>query len=113
MRKRGKDAYDYIGTHVDDLMVVSMDVKGIFKELEIAYTFKTTDTPKYHSGVDYHYVEGKGSKGTYHVGSGTYVKEALTKVEDGIQNLMTLNFWIAKSIHYTCNLLGLAFGSIP
>ena len=81
MRTRGEDAYDYIGTHVDDLMVVSRDAQGIFKELEVAYTFKSTDRPKYHLGVDYHFVEDKRSRGTYHVGSGTYINEALTKVE--------------------------------
>jgi len=82
MRPDGEDAYEYIGTHVDDLLVVSRDVAKIFKELETQYTFKTTDKPVFHLGVDYNYVKGKnGAKGRYQIGSKTYIQEAVKKVE--------------------------------
>ena len=48
------NGYDYVGTHTDDLLVVANNTLGIFESLKELYTFKSTDKPSYHLGVDYH-----------------------------------------------------------
>jgi hypothetical protein len=81
------DKYDYVGTHTDDLLVVSTDVDQVFKELKKEYSFKTTEAPEYHLGIDYIMKDGR-----YQLGSKTYVKEALKRVCDalGIEELEEL-----------------------
>ena len=64
--------YDYIGTHTDDLLVISKDVKSLFDELEASFEFKTTSEPEYHLGI--YYIK-KGGK--WQLGSFTYVRECL------------------------------------
>jgi hypothetical protein len=80
-RPYGKDFYCYIGTHTDDLLVVSKDVDSIFEDLKQLYSFKDTVAPVHHLGVDY--VQYKDSNGItrYQLGSFTYVKEAIEKMD--------------------------------
>ena len=67
-----KTMYDYIGTHTDDLLVISKDVKAVFDELEASFEFKTTSEPEYHLGIDY---IKKGGK--LQLCSFTYMRECL------------------------------------
>ena len=87
------DTYEYIGTHTDDLMVASKEVERVFNELKKFYSFKATDAPKYHLGVDYVYLWVNG-KMQYEMGSFTYIAEVLGRVKEvlGVENLRTSNF---------------------
>jgi hypothetical protein len=76
----GENHYDYIGTHTDNLIVVSKNVVKIFDELKLLYTFKDTVEPKYHLGVDYVRTVVNG-RVKYQLGSFTYVKEPIAKIE--------------------------------
>jgi hypothetical protein len=75
------EGYDYIGTYTDDLLVVSHRVSQVFEELELFYTFKGNDRPSLHVGVDYIASELPNGKVKYQLGSFTYVKEAISKIE--------------------------------
>jgi len=74
--------YDYIGTHTDDIKVVAKDPQSIFRGLEMFYSFKETGAPTYHLGVDYHKRTDASGRTRYQLGSSTYVKEALRKIQD-------------------------------
>ena len=76
------DGYDYIGTHTDDLMVVAKDPKTIFEGLKKFYTFKTTERPVHHLGVDYYSKPDAAGHYRYQLGSKTYVTEAINKMKD-------------------------------
>ena len=78
-RPFGDNYYDYIGTHTDDLLVVSKRCQTIFKELEAFYTFKDTVEPVFHLGVDY-VRKTVGEKVRYEMGSFTYVKGAIERI---------------------------------
>ncbi len=75
MRQNGQ-GYDYVGTHTDDLMVVSKDAKAIMDALSKVYTIKKVEAPKFHLGCDYK----KNDNGTWSIGTTTYVAEALKKI---------------------------------
>ena len=81
IRANGSKWYDYIGTHVDDLFVVGKNTDRIFSELKAQYKFKSTTEPVFHLGVDYYLLKGRNGKAAYCVGSVTYIKEALVRVE--------------------------------
>ena len=71
------DLYDYVGTHTDDLLVCSKDAKSIFDALQEIYDIKKVGPPTFHLGCDYKKIDGR-----WHIGTVTYVREALKKVVD-------------------------------
>ena len=80
-RAYGSTHYCYIGTHTDDLLVVSKDVASIFEDLKELYSFKDTEAPVHHLGVDYVQYTTAGGQKYYQLGSFTYVKEAIEKMD--------------------------------
>ena len=82
MRENGESHYDYIGTYTDDIMIVSMDTVKVAKELEQWYTFKGIEAPVHHLGVDYVKGETSSGKTKWQLGSFTYVREAIAKLEN-------------------------------
>jgi hypothetical protein len=72
------DLYEYIGTHTDDLMVVSSDAEAAMEELSKVYTIKKIGVPEFHLGCDYKYDKKTGK---WLMGTKTYVAEALKKVQ--------------------------------
>ena len=81
-RPYGDDLYEYIGTHTDDLMVVSKEPKFVFEELQKHFKFKTLEEPKYYLGIDYHPCVDANGKDCMELGCHTYVKECLVKVSE-------------------------------
>jgi hypothetical protein len=75
-RKYDDKNNEYIGTHTDDLLVISKDAKSIMDNLQKVYSIKNVEEPKYHLGVDYR----KDDKGTWYMGTVTHTQEALKKV---------------------------------
>jgi hypothetical protein len=75
-RKYDEKNNEYIGTHTDDLLVISKDAKSIMDNLQKVYSIKNVEEPKYHLGVDYR----KDEKGTWYMGTVTHTQEALKKV---------------------------------
>ena len=73
-----KELYDYVGTHTDDLMVVSKDPREIMDALCKVYTIKKIQEPDFHLGCNYK----RNSDGSWSIGTETYVKESLMKVQD-------------------------------
>ena len=80
-RSNGDEYYDYIGTYTDDLLVVSKNIKKATDELKQWYSFKGTEEPTYHLGVDYVKGKNQSDKVKWQLGSFTYVKEAIAKIE--------------------------------
>ena len=77
---RGRECdYKYIGTHTDDVLLLSLDPTSIFEKLKKTYTINKFGPPKVHLGCDYTQVT-KGSKTKWVMGSYTYIKECLSKV---------------------------------
>ena len=76
MRPNG-DHYDYLGTHTDDLLVVSKDPMKIMDSIQKTYTVSKIEEPRYHLGCDYR----KNADGTWDIGTKTYVEEALKRVK--------------------------------
>ena len=74
--------YEYIGTHTDDLMVVSKEPKFVFEELQKHFKFKTLEEPKYYLYIDYHPCVDANGKDCMELGCHTYVKECLVKVSE-------------------------------
>ena len=72
-----EDHHEYIGTHTDDLMVVSKNPQGIMDTLSKTYKIAKIGPPKFHLGCDYI----KNVDGTWSIGTKTYVNEALQKVK--------------------------------
>ena len=70
--------YDYICTHVDDFKIVGKDPMKWMKQIQSRFLVKTVEEPKYYLGNDYVLDDDTGR---YRVGSTTYVKECLAKVE--------------------------------
>ena len=68
---------EYIGTHTDDLMVVSHDPKAIMDTLQAKYEINKIGPPTFHLGCDYKQDE----KGDWYQGTVTYSKECINKVE--------------------------------
>jgi hypothetical protein len=72
---KNKDLYDYVGSHTDDLMVVSSDPKEIMDQLQKIYTIKKIQEPSFHLGCDYR----QNPNGSWSIGTTTYVEEAIKK----------------------------------
>ena len=71
--------YDYIGTHTNDVLVVSVEPTSISEKLKDTYTIKALGPPKVHIGCYYSQVK-KGDKTRWVMGSTTYITECLRKV---------------------------------
>jgi len=78
IRPNGRDSYDYIGAHTDDLMCVSYRAQEIIDTIKKTYTIKEIKPPSFHLGCDYRAEED----GSWSVGTKTYVSEALKKVKE-------------------------------
>ena len=51
---RGREGgYDYIGTHIDNVLVVAFDPSSILEKLKETYTIKAFGPQKVHLGCDY------------------------------------------------------------
>ena len=77
--RRHGEMYEYIGTHTDDLIVVSKRAREIFDELEKLYIIKKIEKPSFYLGCDYFPIKRNGLD-TYQIGSKTYVTEAIKRV---------------------------------
>ena len=77
MRQNG-NLYDYIGTHTDDLLVVSKDPQSIIAQVESTYKLSGIGEPTFHLGCDYE----KGQDGIWRMGTRTHVAEGIKKVEE-------------------------------
>jgi len=71
IRPNGKESYDYIGAHTDDLMCVSYQLQEIMDTIKKAYTIKEIKPISFHLGCNYRAEED----GTWSVGTKTYVSE--------------------------------------
>mmetsp|Transcript_6502 Transcript_6502/g.18301 ORF Transcript_6502/g.18301 Transcript_6502/m.18301 type:complete len:636 (-) Transcript_6502:85-1992(-) len=76
-KQKEVDLYEYIGTHTDDLLVVSMKPDEIMSELQREYTISGIGEPDFHLGCDYE----RDDQGNWYIGSKTYVGEALKRVK--------------------------------
>ena len=76
--------YDYMCTHVDDFKIVAKDPWSWMKQIQAEFLVKSAEEPKYYLGNDYRYDEPSNM---WVVGTTTYVKECLAKVERTHQEL--------------------------
>ena len=73
---RGREGgYNYIGTHADYVLVVSLDPTSIFEKLKETYTVKKFGPHAVHLGCNYAQVT-KGSETKWVMGSYTYIKDS-------------------------------------
>jgi len=75
IKDRG-DGYDYICTHVDDFKIIAKEPQKYMDSLKAVYDIKDEHPPEYYLGNDYEYVDGH-----WNIGSRTYVKEAIDKIQ--------------------------------
>lgn len=75
-RSGNEAGYEYVGTHTDDLMVVSNDPKSIMNALEQKYEISKIKEPKFHLGCDYKRV----TDGFWYQGTLTYSNKCIKKV---------------------------------
>jgi hypothetical protein len=71
------DTYAYVCTHVDDFKIVAKDPQSIMLKLQEKYLIKDVHPPRYYLGNDY----VRREDGTTAIGSTTYVKEVLRRLE--------------------------------
>ncbi len=78
MRKDEENVcYEYICTHVDDFMIVSMHPEKVMEQIQGVYTVKSVGPPDYYLGNDYK----KDRKGRWMIGCKKYLKEAISRVD--------------------------------
>lgn len=77
--REARDGYDYICTHVDDFKIVARDPDHWLIKIKERFLVKTSGPPDYYLGNDYRFEE---TEGIWTVGSTTYTKEAIRKVEE-------------------------------
>ena len=77
-QREAKDGYDYICTHVDDFMIVARNPQRWLDPLQQHFVIKHAGKPKSYLGNDLILDERTG---LYRMGSVTYLKEALTRIE--------------------------------
>ena len=77
------DHYEYIATHVDDLLIVSRNPSEIIKNLEKRYDLKGTGVPEHYLGgnVDQHKNEQKKDDVTWSQSARTYITNVTAKIE--------------------------------
>ncbi len=83
MRDEGEAGYTYIGSHVDDLLIVGQKeiVSKLMAELRSVYVIKTvSNPPESHLGVDYQKVNRNGVE-RFELHCETYLKEMLRRLE--------------------------------
>ena len=72
------DGYDYIATHVDDLIIVSKDPSQYMSQLEQQFKIRDiSDSPEYYLGNDL-----RKHETTFHVSTGKYIREALRRYQE-------------------------------
>jgi len=76
--------YEYIGTHTDDLMIVSRNPRAIMEALQAKYTIKKIGEPVFHLGLDYR----RTADGMWEFGTKTHVHEAIKKVSSIMQTTL-------------------------
>ena len=59
--KGREGGYGYIGTHTDDVLVLTVDTNSITDQLKETYTIKGFGAPKVHLGWDYMKVKVGGT----------------------------------------------------
>ena len=69
--------YEYVCTHVDDFMIVSMNPEKVMEQIQSVYTVKSIGPPEYYLGNDYK----KDKKGRWRIGCKKYLQEAISRVE--------------------------------
>eukprot|EP00957_Ditylum_brightwellii_P041798 3165018-Ditylum_brightwellii.AAC.1 len=76
IRNKGS-SYEYIDTHMYDIIIVSKDAQSMFRELKNEYQFKSTTAPEYHLGVNYISILVSKGETMFILGSTTCILEAL------------------------------------
>jgi hypothetical protein len=72
------DSYDYLATHVDDVICVAKNPSQYISQIKQEFKLRdTTDKPSYYLGNDLK----KMRSGQIHISSTTYTKEALRKYQ--------------------------------
>ena len=70
--------YDYIATHVDDLIIASKDPLKYLSQIEQEFALRNIeDSPKFYLGSD---VSKKGK--LFHISNKTYIEEMLRSYQD-------------------------------
>jgi hypothetical protein len=72
-----ESSYEYICTHIDEFMIVSMMPERIMEEIQRVYAVKSIGTPEYYIGNDYR----QDKHGRWMVGFKKYLNQAISRVE--------------------------------
>ena len=89
------DGYDYIATHVDDIIIVAKDPSKYMTQLEQDFKLRdVSDSPEYYLGND---LRQQGN--TFHISSAKYVKEAIRKYQSMYGNLRKQKSPMKKELH--------------
>eukprot|EP00980_Cylindrotheca_fusiformis_P010182 scaffold2267_cov92-Cylindrotheca_fusiformis.AAC.1 len=91
------DGYDYIATHVDDVICVSKDPSKFVAEIEQEFQLRdTTENPTYYLGND---LKRLPKSNYMHVSTTTYTKEVLRKYQSDFGEVRKRNVPMTHSSH--------------
>ena len=87
--------YDYIATHVDDLIIASKDPLIYISQIEQEFALRNIeDSPKFYLGSD---VSKKGK--LFHISNKTYIEEMLRSYQDQHGTIKKENIPITVKMH--------------
>ncbi|MGH7955026.1 MAG: reverse transcriptase domain-containing protein, partial [Gloeomargaritales cyanobacterium] len=75
-RDRGDGGYDYLCTHVDDILVLAKEPKQYMDKLSEKYTLRDVKQPDYYLDSSF-----TRQNGRWYCSAGTYIKEAISRIE--------------------------------
>lgn len=82
--RESNDGYDYICTHVDDFKIVARDPEHWMNKIKERFLVKSGGPPDYYLGNDFRWED---SEKLWTVGSLTYTKEAIRRIEEIVGEL--------------------------
>ena len=90
------DGYDYLATHVDDVICVAMNPSQYISQIEQEFKLRdTTDEPSYYLGNDLK----KMKNGRLHISSTTYTKEVVRKYQADFEPVRKHNIPMDPKCH--------------
>jgi hypothetical protein len=90
------DGYDYLATHVDDVICISKNPSQYISQIEQEFQLRdTTDEPSYYLGNDLK----KMPNGLLHISSATYTKEVIRKYQTDFEPIRKFNIPMDPKCH--------------
>ena len=95
-RKDNNNTYEYLATHVDDILVASKEPWKIIEQIEEHFNLRNkTDQPEYYLGMNFKRTEN----GKIHISGTKYIQEMLRKYQEENGSLRKEKVPLRKDLH--------------